>query len=134
MHPNQPLRLRIYGRIPPLAAGQTPAPADHGQPLRISLERALAKLEQLPRMFVEPDGSFLWTGDDSGSSGHWQLEGTVYDDGQVVRYVDLHGHCPAGQWKQFLAAFDESLDSVLLQRLDCNVIVDGRWLLDGSEG
>ena len=91
-------------------------------------------------MFVEPDGSFLWSGvsvvsaaeasasANQHSGAQWQLEGTVYDDGQVVRYIELRGQCPLACWHEFLAAFDESLASIVLELLDQNQIVDGQWL------
>lgn len=103
--------------------------------LRVSLETALANLEQLPRMFVELDGSFLWTGprsdtpsDSRSDSKHWQLEGTIYDDGQVVRYIDLRGDCPLSAWKTFLAALEATLDAVTLELVESDLIVAGTWL------
>jgi hypothetical protein len=152
-----PLRLRIYGRSPHAAAaiggvetwdapaGSAPAggaPArTAGAPLRIPLETALARLEAYERMFVEPDGSFLWTGeattlslpeDARGQHQRWQLEGTIYDDGQVVRYIDVLGDCPLLAWQAFLAAFDESLASVTLELVEENLIVAGDWLQQRS--
>ena len=126
MNPSSPLRLRIYGRADQAdPAGRSQA----GEPLRVSLESALANLEQLPRMFVELDGSFLWTGQSTGSaSRQWQLEGTIYDDGQVVRYIDLRGDCPLATWKTFLAAFDATLAAVTLHLVEDDVIVPGLWL------
>jgi hypothetical protein len=94
----------------------------------------MANLEQLARMFVEPDGSFLWSGQDPASGGHWQLEGTVYDDGQVVRYIELRGQCPLVQWHEFVAAFEESLASIRLELLEQKRIVDGCWLAHGDNG
>ena len=124
---NHPLRLRIYGR-----ANLADSPADlpaggrAGEPLHVSLEDALANLEQLPRMFVEPDGSFLWT---SGAvAPDWRLEGTIYDDGRVVRYMDLCGDCPLAAWKSFLSAFDETFNTVTLQLVENDLIVPGEWL------
>jgi hypothetical protein len=123
------LWLRIYGQPAAIDSG----PVSHGGPLRISLEQALANLARLPRMFIEPDGSFLWTGRDAAGDCPWQLEGTLYDDGRVVRYIDLRGQCPPPQWQEFLAAFEESMASVELELLDRNLIVGGEWLRDCAE-
>ena len=82
-------------------------------------------------MFVEPDGSFLWT---NQAMPRWQLEGTIYDDGSVVRYIELRGHCPLPAWQSFLSAFDESLATVTLELLDQNLIVLGDWLKTHNVG
>lgn len=138
MHPTEEFRLnlppqvwlRVYGEH---CATDSPS-ISRGGPLRISLEKAQANLQRLARMFVEPDGSFLWTGQDDVGGLHWQLEGTAYDDGRVVRYIDLRGQCPPAQWQEFLAAFEESTASVTLELLDRNLIVDGEWLSRSAEG
>ncbi|MGN6132932.1 MAG: hypothetical protein ACTHOU_00475 [Aureliella sp.] len=119
---NQQLRLRIYGGAPPEGSHR-------GQPLRISLDDALANLERLSRMFVEPDGSFLWTGGHASGDSSWQLEGNLYDDGRHVQYVDVAGDCPEGEWTTFLAALGESLSTVALQLLDQDRFVAGQWLV-----
>jgi len=69
-------------------------------PFGLSFEQAAAALAQLPRMFVEPDGSFVWS-----SSSHdtaWQVDGVLYDRNERLLFVDLKGSCPA-------EAFDELL-------------------------
>lgn len=121
-----PLRLRVYGQATGVAA---PQGGQAGAPLYVSLETALNNLEQLPRMFVELDGSFLWTGQSPEAPlRQWQLEGTIYDDGEVVRYIDLRGDCPLSTWKTFLAAFDATLATVTLQLVEDDLIVPGQWL------
>ena len=32
------------------------------RPTSLSFDTVLAKLEQLPRLYIEPDGSFIWIG------------------------------------------------------------------------
>lgn len=71
--------------------------------LAVSFEIALANLELLPRMFIEPDGSFVWRGTtDSGQA--WQLDGNLIDRGDVLDYVELSGTCPAERLDDMLAA------------------------------
>ena len=145
LNSTRPVRLRVYGASsaeqmshidqPPTDATQLAQRSGAVEkrkaverPLDISLEEALLRLAQLPRMFIEPDGSFLWTGAGSDDSAAWQLEGTIYDDGRVVRYIELHGHCPLQQWDDFLAAFSQSRASVVLELLDEGLVVGGEWL------
>ncbi len=120
-----PLRLRLYG---PSA----------GQPLQMSWEDAFEQLSRLPRMYIEPDGSFLWTGETAmqpHSSPHaWQLEGTIYDDGRAIQYVDILARCPLSTWEIFLDAIGETFDSVTLQLLDQPQVVRGSWLRQQAHG
>lgn len=92
----------------------------------VSFEQAMERLNQLPRMFTEPDGSFLWSGlfDDSAAclpdrlspqsdrlSDHpeasltlapWRLDGMLYDREERVVRVEISGNCPRSRWLQLL--------------------------------
>src|SRR5688572_29128689 len=57
-----------------------------------SFDAALAALALLPRLFIEPDGSFVWTGDAHGRP--WQVDGNLIDRGDCLAYVELKGFCP----------------------------------------
>ncbi len=107
------LRLRLYG-------------ANLG-PLPVTWEAAFQHLEQLPRMYAEPDGSFLWSGQDP-EFGTWQIEGTVFDDGTRVRRVELVGNCSQSQWSRLLDCFHSDWDSISAEDLTNNQVVDGAWL------
>ncbi len=75
---------------------------ENATPLAVSFDEATAKLGALPRLFIEPDGSFVWRGTtDAGQT--WQIDGNLIDRGDVLDYVELKGTCPA-----------ERLDDVLL--------------------
>ena len=110
------LRLRLFGQGERIA-GELP-------PLRLTHEAAIDRMNRLPRMFTEPDGSFLWKFD----SG--QLEGTIYDDGERIRYIDIAGRASAEVWSDFLGALGESFESVALELLDSGKVVTGRWLIE----
>jgi hypothetical protein len=70
----------------------------------VTWEEAAAKLERLPRMIFELDGSFVISGDDVDGR-RWQVDGHLFDfDGRLHR-VELHGRCPR-------ATFDDLLRSV----------------------
>ena len=74
------------------------------EPLPVTFEQALAALEQLDRLFIEPDGSFVWRGSVSGG-GAWQVDGNLIDRGDCLAYVELKGCCLAEQFDMLLAAF-----------------------------
>lgn len=125
-----PFRARLFGLGQPTESSDG---SRRGHPLPVTWEVALDHLARLPRMYVEPDGSFLWTGI-SGADQAWQLEGTLYDNGVAVQYVDLRGHCPLSAWHDFLAAFLASFASISLELIETDGQpsqqrwVDGAWL------
>jgi hypothetical protein len=66
----------------------------------VTFEQAEAALTALPRLFIEPDGSFVWVADDAQRS--WQVDGQLYDrDGRLL-YVELKGRCPAEAFDRLL--------------------------------
>lgn len=69
--------------------------------LALSFDAACAALAQLPRMFIEPDGAFVWVGDGPPA---WQLDGVLYDGGSGLGYVALQGACPADRFRELLDA------------------------------
>lgn len=68
--------------------------------LPVTFEEAYAALAMLPRVDIEPDGFFVISGDESGQ--RWQLDGHLFDFGDRLYRVELHGDCPP-----------ESLDAIL---------------------
>jgi hypothetical protein len=72
--------------------------------LSASFDAVLTQLSLLPRLFIEPDGSFVWRGGDA-TEGDWQVDGNLIDRGDVLAYVELSGYCPRER-------FDELLRSV----------------------
>ena len=73
----------------------------------MTFEEAVATLEKLERMFVEPDGSFVWVSPRAiGSAvGSWQLDGNLFDRNGRLLLVDLKGRCPETEFDQLLTAF-----------------------------
>jgi hypothetical protein len=82
----------IHGGVPT-------APA----PLSVTFEQALAALERLDRLFIEPDGSFVWRGRLT-DGGAWQVDGNLLDRGDCLAYAELKGGCPTEQLDMLLAA------------------------------
>ena len=72
-------------------------------PLPVSFDDALTRLGRLPRLFIEPDGSFVWTGDSDGET--WQVDGNLLDQGETLACVEVKGRCPEEHFGQLLAAF-----------------------------
>ncbi|WP_428307391.1 hypothetical protein [Lacipirellula sp.] len=68
--------------------------------LPVTFEEAYAQLAKLPRIDIEPDGFFVISGDAKGE--RWQLDGHLFDFGDRLHRVEVHGDCPA-----------ESLDAIL---------------------
>ena len=67
-----------------------------------SFEEARARLDELERMYSEPDGSFVWTS--PHAQRPWQIDGNLFDrDGRLL-FVDLKGTCPGEQFDRFLRA------------------------------
>lgn len=89
-------------------------PAVESSSMDCSFEQVVDRLACLPRMFVEPDGSFVWRGSsDSNAASQtltptgchlasWQLDGMLYDRAGRVLRVELQGTCPRSAWLQLL--------------------------------
>ena len=69
----------------------------------LTFEQAYDALAQLPRIDVEPDGFFVISGDENGK--RWQLDGHLYDFGDRLHRVELHGDCPPESLDAILACF-----------------------------
>ena len=61
------------------------------RPLRVAFEAAFAALSELPRLFIEPDGSFVCTSPPGEAA--WQLDGNLVDGGATLYYCELKGSC-----------------------------------------
>ena len=72
-------------------------------PLPVSFEEAFERLSALPRMFIEPDGSFVWVSDSTEFT--WQLDGLLFDRGGQLQYVELHGACTPQAFQRFADIF-----------------------------
>lgn len=95
-------------RVPPRA---------RAEPLAVSFEQAVALLEQLPRMIVEPDGALLWAGEYTvdDSSVAWQIDGTLYDRNERLMHVELAGRAPPEQFDRLLETLGWPEQRVMFQ-------------------
>lgn len=71
--------------------------------MSVSFEQAYETLARLPRMFIEPDGAFVWVS--SSGETKWQIDGNLYDRAGLLIFVDLKGYCPANRFDEMVAAF-----------------------------
>lgn len=102
--------LDVDGRTcTPLSARELLQP----QPMPVSFEQVADRLQQLPRLFFEPDGSFVWVGSDCDD--RWQVDGQVTDRNGRVIYVELHGTCPVDAFDRLLSAFDWPANRLVFQ-------------------
>lgn len=76
-------------------------PAVSTGPLSVTFDAVLTALERFERLFIEPDGSFVWTGSLPDGTA-WQVDGNLIDRGDVLAYVELKGRCLEPQFDQFL--------------------------------
>jgi hypothetical protein len=94
------------------------------QTFSISFEECYERLERLPRMFIEPDGSFVWPidfKDDSKSSNgissniQSQWDGQLFDRGEKLLYLDLVGSGPRESFEKILKILSWPATDVMVQ-------------------
>lgn len=94
-----------------------------GNPFPIGFEEVSAALQKLPRMFLEPDGSFVWVSA-QGALPAWQLDGVLYDRNDRLLFVDLKGTCPAGEFNLLFAALGWPGTALIFQLVREAVFLD----------
>jgi hypothetical protein len=96
-------------------------------PMQADFDVALGRLGDLPRLYAEPDGSFVWTSShDAPSAGvaSWQVDGNAFEKDGRVLLVDLKGRCPADEFDRLLAAFGWPGQPVMMQLVRSAVFLD----------
>jgi hypothetical protein len=97
-------------------------PEAAGAAHRVTFDQAAAMLATLPRMFIEPDGALVWTGDDEGQP--WQVDGLLVDQGPRLAYVELSGRCPPNEFDQLLAPLGWPAAPLIFQLVPAGLFVD----------
>lgn len=95
------------------------------RPFPVSFEQAAERLHQLPRMFVEPDGSFVWVS--ATPQQPWQVDGSLFDCAARLLYVELKGACPPTAFDRLLAAFGWPETGLIFQLVRQAVFLDETW-------
>ncbi len=93
-----------------------------GTPLAVRFDDALDRLAALPRMFVEPDGAFVWVS--SAADRPWQVDGNLFEREGRVLIVDLKGSCPPAEFDRFLAACGWPAEPVMFALLKAGAFLD----------
>lgn len=78
--------MQIFVQIQPIPGKQLPQ----------SFEELAEQLGELPGMYFEMDGSFVWVDHTSIPPG--QMDGMVYDRNGRLEYIEIKGACNARQW------------------------------------
>jgi hypothetical protein len=103
-----PFHIALYARhsqARPGPEGTLVVPPDApAELLPITFERAAEELARLPRLFFEPDGSFVWVAP-TGTNPRWQVDGQLWDAGAGLAYVELRGDCPAEVFARLAGLF-----------------------------
>ncbi len=97
-------------------------PAQQAAPMPVTFEQAYERLSRLPRLFVEPDGAFVWVGEHE--AGPWQVDGCLYDGPQQLVYVEIAGCCPPAAFDQLLAALGWPDTALIFQLPHHSVFLD----------
>ncbi|MCA9247738.1 MAG: hypothetical protein KDA42_11495 [Planctomycetales bacterium] len=93
-----------------------------GLPFAISFEELLDIFEQFPRMFAEPDGSFVWRGE--SPAGDWQLDGQLFDRHGRLLYVELSGTIDRERFETLLAALGWPQTALVFQLTRAAVLLE----------
>ena len=88
----------------------------------LSFEEAAAALRELPRMYCEEDGSFVWVS--AHGKPAWQVDGNLYDRAGRLLFVDLKGSCPSDALNRLLTACGWPATAVVFQLVREAVFVD----------
>ena len=92
--------------------------------LSVSFETAVAALASLPRVDVEPDGFFIFSGE--GDEGPWHVSGHLFDFGDRLHRVALHGQCPAAELDALLKCFALNDAELVFELVRQGVVLDRR--------
>ena len=99
----------------------------------VTFEALEAAYSALPRMYFEPDGSFVWRSPADEAS--WQVDGMAYDRDGRVRYVELKGSCPPDRLAALTTPLGGAQQPVMFQLLREAVFLDEAafWTYAASE-
>lgn len=79
----------------------------------------------MPRLFIEPDGSFVWRGI-GGDGSDWQVDGNLIDRGSVLAYVELQGCCPEPRFDELLTVLGWPEQRLVYQLPQRGIVLEER--------
>jgi len=89
-------------------------PTSLTEPFEVNFEQVGEAASTLDRMFFEPDGYFVWSGD-TAEGKRWQIDGVVYDRNDRLFYVEMRGSCPTVEFTKLLALLGSPPGALLFQ-------------------
>ncbi len=90
----------------------------------LTFEQAVAALEGLSHVDVEPDGFFAFSGQSDGNL--WHVSGQLWEHRNRLWRVDLHGECPADELERVLACFGWPKSRLVFELVRAGVVVEER--------
>jgi hypothetical protein len=140
----QPFHLALHRRPAAISCGVpveldgcklatiTLSSPQQAEPFSVSFETATERLAELPQLFVEPDGSFVWVSP-KGSIPAWQVDGVVNDRADRVVSVEAKGTCPRLEFEQLLRAFDWPETRLVMQLVEASIFLEDAEYLRCAE-
>lgn len=86
------------------------------------IEQVAQDLSALPRMFWEPDGSFVWVA--ASPEEEWQVDGVAYERLGRLWYLELTGRVPAAEFDRLLSAVGWPAEKLMFQVTLAAVFLD----------
>jgi hypothetical protein len=131
----KPFQVAIHARPAEIAAGGAVTvgtatfpvlavpPERQAELLPVTFEDAYARLEALPNLYIELDGSFVWVSL-AGSDPSWQLDGHLWDRQGRLFALDLKGVCPDSVMNDVLATLGWPTTSLMFRLIEHAVFID----------
>ena len=88
-------------------------------PFACTWEQAAERLQRLPRMIFEPDGSWIHSG--GAGPDRWQVDGHLFDFAGRLHRVELHGCCPEESLDKLLRCFGWPEQEVVFEQVRAGV-------------
>jgi hypothetical protein len=96
----------------------------------ISFEQVSNSLEDAPRLFIEPDGSFVWVSADNPPL--WQIDGHLWDRNGRLFALELRGYCPENELAFLLSTIGWPQTQIMFRVIEHAVFIDEagfrRWV------
>jgi recombinational DNA repair protein RecR len=95
-----------------------------------TFEETAERLQDLPGLFLEPDGSFAWNQRQAHDREQLEhLEGTLYDRNERVEYCEVKGECSQRTMCRFLASLKGATEVTVIQFAHEGVFVEEQVFL-----
>jgi len=92
------------------------------RPLAVSFDEVLSRLEQLPRLYIEPDGSFIWIG--PTGPAEWKIDGQLHDSASGLMTIELKVEGDSPDLCAIFHCLDWPAESLVFQLVREGIYVD----------